>query len=573
MARRISRQPLIAGAAALALGLVLMAGLADAADTAAAVAPPVNISYSFDDGITATGPDTFTVFRNARGSVQLSTAYHVSGYHSLELSDVAGDHDFPELQGRFPVRRDGWLTLHFALLTTDPRQELNAALAGPGWFHLGKDGMALWFIVRDGELRHVSNSIPKRLLRFKAFTWYGFDVDYDLTRGRYDLRITEEGNPSPVVSLKNQPNASNQPGAVDIFSFIGDLADRSNVVYYLDDFVLASDRDAERPSFVAPGRRKFFVDLFAEQASLFKRLRQPGSPLACPPVLDLAEAGLSPQDVSELRAAGRLDALGTLLDPGARAIGVDSAAPPKLRAISRWKSGCDSLAAGKAEGALAAFEDAAGQSPSAAVFDLSRLLAFLALKHWQEVDDQLVSLHARWGNDPRYALASALAGAQRGDLNEARAWLDPVAAEALRKAPALGRLAGGDWSEEVFAALRAGAPEDWQRWRALSLATEQHFHLALLDGRTAEARDYALQMAQRLVGAGAPAAGWLERAGDAAFARRDLDEAQQLYGEAKAAGGRETPILLKLADVHFLLGDLTVEKVLREKFYGSLDPK
>lgn len=399
-------------------------------------------------------------------------------------------------------------------------------------------------------------------------------MDYDVARGRYDLRVTEEGNPKPVVSLKNQPNGSNQPGAaVDIFSFIGDLADRSNVVYYLDDFVLASDRDAERPSFVAPGRRKLFVDLFAEQASLFKRLRQPGSPLACPPVLDLKEAGLSSQDVSELRSAGRLEALGALLDPGAQAIGVDSSAPPKLRAISRWKSGCDSLAAGKAEDALAAFEDALVQTPDAAIFDLSRLLALVALKRWQDVDDRLVALHTRWRDDPRYALVSALAGAQRGDLDEARAWLDPVAAEALRKAPSLGRLAGGDWSEEVFTALKAGAPEDWQRWRALSLATEQHFHLALLDGRTAEARDYALQMAKRLVAIGAPAAGWLERAGDAAFARRDLDEARQLYGEAKAAGGRETPILLKLADVHFLLGDLEVEKALREKFYGSLDPK
>jgi hypothetical protein len=568
MARRISRQPVIAGAAALTLGLAL------AAAPAAAGTPPVNIRYSFDDEATATGPDTFTVFRNAKGSVQLSTAFHVSGYRSLEFRDVAGDHDFPELQGRFPVRRDGWLTLHFALLTTDPRQELNAALAGPGWFHLGPDGIALWFIVRDGVLRHVSDSVPKRLLAIKPFTWYGIDVDYDVARGRYDLRVTEEGNPTPVVSLKNQPNGSNQPGAaVDIFSFIGDLADRSNVVYYLDDFVLASDRAAKQPSFVAPGRRKLFADLFAEQASLFKRLRQPGSPLACPPVLDLAEAGLSSLDVFELRATGRLDALGALLDPGARAIGVDSSAPPKLWAIARWKSGCDSLAAGKATEALAAFEDAARQSPNAAIFDLSRLLAFVALKRWQEVDDRLVTLHTRWGNDPRYALASALAGAQRGDLDEARAWLDPVAAEALRKAPALGRLAGGDWSEEIFAALKAGAPKDWQRWRALSLATEQHFHLALLDGRTAEARDYALQMAKRLVAAGAPAAGWLERAGDAAFARRDLDEARQLYGEAKAAGGHEAPILLKLADVHFLLGDLAVEKALREKFYGSLDPK
>ena len=50
---------------------------------------------------------------------------------------MAGDHDFPELQGFFPERRDGRLAFHFALLTTDPRQELNVALAGPGWFQPG----------------------------------------------------------------------------------------------------------------------------------------------------------------------------------------------------------------------------------------------------------------------------------------------------------------------------------------------------------------------------------------------------------------------------------------------------
>jgi hypothetical protein len=564
MARRISRQSVVAA---------FLAALALAAGSAAA-APPVNIRYSFDDGLTATGPDTFTVFRNAKGSVQLSTAFHVSGYHSLEIRDVAGDHDFPELQGRFPVRRDGWLYLHFALLTADPRQELNAALAGPGWFELAHDGIALWFIVRDGVLRHVSNSIPKRLLRLKAFTWYGFDVDYDLARGRYDLRVTEEGNSKPVVSLKNQPNASNQPGAaVHIFSFIGDLADRSNVDYFIDDFVLASENPTALPSFVAPGRRKFFVDRFTEQASLFQKLRQPGSPMACPAVLDLREVGLSSRDVLELRLAGRLDALGALLDPGTRSFAVSVDAPPKLRTVAVWKSGCAALAAGQAQAALKAFEEASRQAPDATVFELSRLLALVSLKRWQDADDALVSLHARFQGDPRYALAAALAGAQREDLGEARAWLDPVAAEALRKEPPLGRLAGGDWSEEVFASLRAGAPDDWKRWRALSLATEQYFHLALLDGRTAEARDYALQMAKRLIAAGAPAAGWLERAGDAAFARRDLDEARQLYGEAKAAGGHEAPILLKLADVHFLLGDLAVEKALREKFYGSLDPR
>ncbi len=569
MARRIPYQSVAAAAGiGILLAVLLLAGPAGAA------APPFLVRYSFDDGLTATGPDTFTVFRNAKGSVELSTAFHVSGYRSLEIRDVAGDGDFPELQGFFPERRNGRLFLHFALLVTNPREELNVALAGPGWFVLTKDGIALWLIVKDGVLRQVSDSIPKRLLSVKPFTWYGIDVDYDVARGRYDLRIAEEGNPRPVVSLKDQPNASSQPGAaVDVFSFIGDLKDRSNVVYYLDDVVLGSDPDAGRPEFVAPGRRKFFVDLFAEQASEFRRLRQPGSPLSCPPALNLSEAGLSRQDLFEARKAGRLEALESLLTPGSSSAALDPAAPPRLQAVALWKAGCFQLAHGQAEVALKAFDGAIQESPGAGIFGLSRLLALTSLKRWPEVDDLLVALHSEWGNDPRYALASALVAAQREALGEARAWLDPAAMEALRREPPLGRLAGGDWSDGVISALRAGDPEGWKRWRALGIASEQSFHLALLEGRTAEARDYALQMAKRLADVKAPTGAWLERAGDAAFALRDLAEARQLYGQAKLNGARETSILLKLADVHYLLGDLAAEKALREIFYGSLDPR
>lgn len=241
----------------------LLLGLA--APAAAQKPSPILVSYSFDDGKTDTGPDTFSVFRNARGNVQLSNAFRLSGYQSVEIQDVAGDKDFPELQGYFPVRSDGWLVVHFALLVIDPREELNVALAGPGGFRLTQDGMALWLATRDGELIHTSDSMPKCLLSLKPFTWYGIDVDYDIARGRYDLRIFEEGIEKPVLSLQNQPNATSRPGsAVSVFSFIGDnMDDLSNVTYYVDDVVVATDRDIVLPPFIAPGRRKFFVETAA----------------------------------------------------------------------------------------------------------------------------------------------------------------------------------------------------------------------------------------------------------------------------------------------------------------------
>jgi hypothetical protein len=242
--------------------LLLLSFLA-ATPAVAAEPSPILVSYSFDDGKTDTGPDTFSVFRNAKGNVQLSNAFRASGYQSVEIRDVAGDSDFPELQGYFSVRRDGWLVIHFALLVTDPEEELNIALAGPGWFSLYEDGISFWLSTRDGHLLHTTDSIPKRLLRLKPFTWYGIDADYDIVRGRYDLRIFEEGIEKPVVSLTDVPNAGAHPGsAVSMFSFIGDKGeDRSNVVYYVDDVIVATDRAIQLPPFVAPGRRQFLADV------------------------------------------------------------------------------------------------------------------------------------------------------------------------------------------------------------------------------------------------------------------------------------------------------------------------
>ncbi|HMZ80705.1 MAG TPA: hypothetical protein PLL06_13465, partial [Acidobacteriota bacterium] len=62
----------------------------------------VLVQYSFDDDNIATGPDTFMVFNNAKGRMVLSTEYQFSGFRSVELHDVVGDGEFPELQGYFP---------------------------------------------------------------------------------------------------------------------------------------------------------------------------------------------------------------------------------------------------------------------------------------------------------------------------------------------------------------------------------------------------------------------------------------------------------------------------------------
>ena len=75
--------------------------------SAALLASSILVSYSFDDKLTDTGPDTFAVFQNAKGHVRLVSNIRLSGYRSIELRDVAGDGDFPELQGYFAERKSG----------------------------------------------------------------------------------------------------------------------------------------------------------------------------------------------------------------------------------------------------------------------------------------------------------------------------------------------------------------------------------------------------------------------------------------------------------------------------------
>lgn len=243
-------------------------------------------SYTFEGGPgdtgSASGPDTFRVFEEARGRVTRTRHFRFSGEHSLELRDVARNHDFPELLGTFDRRTSGQLYAHFAFLVVDPEEELNIAFVGPRWFRMEKDGFAVWLQSRDGMLRHVSDSIPKKLFEIRAFTWYLVDVLYDVDRGTYQLRIEEEGAVEPMVQLADQPNVTNQPGsAVDKFSFVSDpFEDLSEVVYYVDDIVLGADERIPPQRFVAPGRRKLFVQMQIDglesqrRERLRKRLRQ-----------------------------------------------------------------------------------------------------------------------------------------------------------------------------------------------------------------------------------------------------------------------------------------------------------
>lgn len=544
------------GRAAAFAAASLAWALPAANEARALVRPAPLVSYSFDADV-ATGPDTFAVWQGARhaksgrGRVGYSSAFQVSGHRSVELRDVPGDGDFPELQGYFPVRATGRLYFHFAFLTTDPKQELNVALAGPRCFQMGKDGIGFWLGTKDGLLVHYSDSIPKRLFVPRAFVWYAVDVAYDVDSGRYDLAIHAEGRDEPLVSLRGQANTPSLPGsAIDKFSFVGSpYTDDSRVVYYVDDVVIGGDAKVAALPFVAPGRRRLFVDSFTEYQRLLRERPR------CLPATDPEDFGFEPDDVAALAAAGYSESLQRLLAaPGAPPVAMPAEHGPErwqglLRAAAAWSSGCASLDAGDATGALERFAAARQAAPQARILVLSQALALTAQGRTAAADERL-SLVSEWRHDARYAVASAYVGLARKDLADALAWLrDPAAAALDRDAPP-----GGE--EPVTGRV-----------------TEQYYYVLLWKAEWDDARDYALRMAERSARAGTPGAAWSARAADASFFRKDLGEARELYEAALAQEkdwGSLREIYLKLADLAYLAGDTERERSLREHYYGRL---
>ncbi len=67
-----------------------------------------------------------------------------------------------------------------------------------------------------------------------------------------------------------------------------------------------------------------------------------------------------------------------------------------------------------------------------------------------------------------------------------------------------------------------------------------------------------------------PGGRWIERAGDAAFYDSEYLEARRRYEESLPLLADPAQIYLKLSDTYFKLGDLELERVYREKIYGSL---
>lgn len=515
----------------------------------------------FDGEGIASGPDTFQVFRNTRGHVTLSHRFRLSGDSSVELSDTAYDRDFPEFLAFFPLQRTGHLAVHFAFLTPTPRETFNIALVGPELYSLTRNGFAFWLQARDGTLRHVSDSIPRKLLELSAFVWYQVDVAYDVQGGTYDLVIREEGRSDPVVDLRAVPNAARHRGSsVDRLSFVTDPEeDRSRAVFYVDDISVAASSATPQPDFIAPGRRRLFLDRWNESEHLLQEKPR------CLPAASLSELGISDRDLWLLNREGLLSSLERLLsrqpiDPESRDK-FPTEVLARIESIEKWSEGCHALAQGRGEPALRKFSDARAGSPEGRIYALSELLAYVSAARWDDVNRCLKSLYADWREDPRYWAVLATAALASGDFSTAEEWL---------RAEAEAPLHGSEPGEPAAAAPPLLAAR-WNQEAGQRILRDQFFFALLWRGSTLPARKYALAQSSRTELPAEYRAHWLERAADAAFVEGSASEAKTLYG-ASLALHSSPGVLLKISDACFRLGDLEGEKLFRERIYGSLAP-
>ena len=511
-----------------------------------------------------TGPYTLMVFEGAKGSVSLSSHYRYGGYRSLEIKDIAGDEEFAELQGFFADKWHGYLFIHFAMLIVETEEAMNIAFAGNAHFSMREHGLAIWLKLRRGTLYQVSDGEDVPLFDVEPFTWYVFDLAYDVDAGAYDLWVHAEGQEDPVVALAEQVNAVGIPGSqLRKYSFIGDLPgqDRSNAWFYIDDIAVTNDIPVSETPFVAPGRRMLFVDMYDRYLS--RLYEKPG----CAPLLAYEDFGFSSSDLSELAAAGGM----SLLTDADVALKSERELTPFLRrrlsAMRDWRRGCDAP-----HEALDLFRRARDKAPEGKIYAMSEVLALARAKKWPQADALLLDIYPLWQDDPRFPALSATIGIARQDLESAEQWL-AMSAESSVKAfnhKLVKRLWSGDIGPGLADALRSEFPAEWPELVRAALSADLRFYVFLWQKRYNEAQLYAERMESLFERMQLPTGRWLERQGDAAFYAGDLLAAQASYEASVASREDADSVWLKLSDVHFALGNLELERVYREKIYGSL---
>lgn len=516
-------------------------------------ADSVLVQYGFDGRLPSI-EDGFYIFENSRGFVEPTNTVRFSGYRSLELQEAAVDGAFVELQGVVPPITQGDVLFHFALLVRNPEEELNIAVAGPQHFFMRRDGIAFWLKTIDGVLFHHTDSLPRRLFKLQANTWYVVDVVFHVEAGTYDLRVLTPQNSTPLVLLEAQPNAINAPGSkLAKISFIGDLEDRSTVHYFIDDVELrilstplrltiptrstestpAHTRTLSAPTtsshtrdFIHSGlpsspRRSYF-DEYLELKKLELQLPQ------CLPATSLRDFGLLPSALNgdavlreEVRQAMKL--------PTSQFASPPTFTTPMAAGILLWRRGCQALLDGKVKEANEDVKQGLRLVPTAPIIQAGNAMLANLTKNHADVEKQLLSLASAWTEDARLPVLLGMLSAYHGDFAGMRKALAGVATRIGEDSAArligtllVGKITGAATLKQMFG-------DDWKQ-ELDDLYIGQGYYFALLfSAREQEAVAFAEKFIARYSEIPPARHFWQERLGDALVLSGKTDEARRIY--------------------------------------------
>lgn len=507
------------------------------------------VSYNFDADVLESGPDTYQIFRHKNSKAEISESYARTGYASAHLLDEPNDHDFVEFQGYFAEQKSGFINCHFSFLITNTNTIFHMALVGKDRYALSPLGLNFWLTYDNGWLKHKSDGIPKKIFQPSTYVWYTVDATLDLSKGLYNLRITDESG-RVQTQLENQLFASGISASYSLqeFSFVGDLKDLASTDVYLDDFKISSSHTFLQTQLKAPGRKKYFVEMWDDyHKQLVGRLK-------CIAVKNIEDFGIYNDEYGRLVKNNKLDVLMKLaqLQDG---IGNGIAIPddPDLIAVTFWANACHALNEKDFSKAMAYINKAIAAKPNAYMYQLTELLIDSA----NDVD--FYDLSARLDvlshekDDMRNQIAMAMMAFHAKKYSAADLAVGTTAFEDMDK-----------FRKMPLVDLRQ-LLNTHSKWGAV----EQYYFAALWQQSYAQAYTVAEDMLTIFKKANIASYVWLERRGDAAFFEGDYRNALAAYDEVIKANQNSDGVLLKTADIYHIQGDAIKERVIREKIYRN----
>jgi hypothetical protein len=537
-----------------------------------AIAETTLVNYNFDYDVLDSGPDTYQVFRHQNAKAEISTDYASGGYASAHLTDAGQDGDFVELQGYFPEQISGSVRFRFKFLVANEKNLFNVAVVGKERYQLTPLGINFWLIYQDGWLSQRSDSIPKKLFQPNLYEWYAVDALLDMSTGTYALRVMRESGET-AVQLERQPFAAGvgKRSSLKEYSFVGDLADTQPADFYIDDLSITTSNDTKLPENVAPGRRKYFYEIWDDYH------RQLQGKLQCLPASNLEDFGIHGREYAALETSGQLEILHQLVR-GEKVVAKSDAwqSSAELSAIVDWMKACGALEKQKTAQAREYITQALEKKPDAYIYQLTSLIIDAA----QTTDVSLLynraySLPQR-GNDVRNQIALAMIafhGQQHANagheqiVNAALIGLDRLSAQDLQQLQVLGI---HPVNNDYVGNLRHYMPESWEQYVKWMVVLEQRYYSYLWQGHYQEAAALAAKVSKKLAAHSVAPGIWLERQADCAYLNHDLETALDLYNrQAPASLGSQ----LKMADMYHMQGDLVSEKSLRESIYRNFSRK